>query len=194
MVPTVRALIRQVFQHLLENAIKYRKADIKPEISLSASELDNHWEFRIKDNGIGIAPEFHEKIFSIFQRLHDNTEYSGPGMGLAIVKKIVETHGGEIRVESSEGAGSTFIFTLGKSLAGAASGSMTPANLNSRGTNSHGLKSYGSMPEDRNPGSPFNDTAASVSTKKSARHIPGSPGYSGNTQTNEPSAKNESTG
>jgi len=194
MVPTVRALIRQVFQHLLENAIKYRKADIKPEISLSASELDNHWEFRIKDNGIGIAPEFHEKIFSIFQRLHDNTEYSGTGMGLAIVKKIVETHGGEIRVESSEGAGSTFIFTLGKSLAGAASGSMTPANLNSRGTNSHGLKSYGSMPEDRNPGSPFNDTAASVSTKKSARHIPGSPGYSGNTQTNEPSAKNESTG
>jgi PAS domain S-box-containing protein len=119
-VPTVRALIRQVFQHLIENAIKYRKNGDSPVIRLSAAELPKYWEFRITDNGIGIAPEFHEKIFSIFQRLHDNSEYAGTGMGLAIVKKIVETHEGEIRVESSEGAGSTFIFTLGKTLAGSA--------------------------------------------------------------------------
>ena len=77
-----------------------------------AQRRDGRWELAIADNGIGIEPRFHERVFGLFQRLHTAEEYPGTGMGLAIVKKIVETNGGSVRVESTPGAGATFFVTL----------------------------------------------------------------------------------
>ncbi len=101
----------QVFQNLIGNALKYRSGR-KPLVTISAKKKDLYWEFRVEDNGIGIASQYHERIFTIFQRLHGRTEYSGSGIGLSIVKKIIERHNGRIRVESEEGKGAAFIFTL----------------------------------------------------------------------------------
>jgi light-regulated signal transduction histidine kinase (bacteriophytochrome) len=101
----------QVFQNLIGNALKYRSGE-KPLVTISAKKKDLYWEFRVEDNGIGIARQYHERIFTIFQRLHGRTEYSGSGIGLSIVKKIIERHNGRIRVESEEGKGAAFIFTL----------------------------------------------------------------------------------
>ena len=112
--PTVLAdpgQLEQVFLNLISNALKFRGSE-PPEIQVSAERRDRVWELRVRDNGIGIEPQYFERIFVIFQRLHGREEYSGTGMGLAIVKKIVERHGGRIRVESAPGAGSTFAFTL----------------------------------------------------------------------------------
>ncbi|MDN4165957.1 PAS domain-containing protein [Cytophagales bacterium LB-30] len=106
--------IRQLFQNLISNSLKYQKADVAPHIHISATDHWSHWEFAVSDNGIGIAPEYSEKIFTIFQRLHNKGEYSGTGMGLAICKKIVENMGGKIWVVSEEGKGSKFYFTLPK--------------------------------------------------------------------------------
>jgi PAS domain S-box-containing protein len=102
----------QLFQNLVENAIKYRKADVTPEISIGAERQDDRWLFKVTDNGLGIDPKHHERIFELFQRLHAEEEYSGVGIGLAVSKKIVERHGGRIWVESTPGMGSTFVFTL----------------------------------------------------------------------------------
>lgn len=115
--PTVMAnpaAIKQVFKNLLNNALKYQKQGTKPEIEIGAEELETHWKFTFKDNGIGIAPDFHDNIFQIFQRLHTRDQYSGTGIGLAISKKIIERHGGEIWVESQVDGGSTFYFTINK--------------------------------------------------------------------------------
>jgi len=101
----------QVFQNLIANAIKFRGAD-PPQIQVTAERRGHEWVFAIKDNGIGIAPEHQERIFSIFQRLHHRSDYPGTGIGLAICKKIVERHGGRIWVESQPGKGSTFYFSL----------------------------------------------------------------------------------
>jgi len=109
--------IRQVFQNLIGNALKYAREDKPVKIHINAKTLDDHWQFSISDNGIGIEHEYFEKIFIIFQRLHNKEEFSGTGMGLAITKKIIESQGGKIWVESEEGKGSTFYFTLPKEMA-----------------------------------------------------------------------------
>jgi PAS domain S-box-containing protein len=111
-IQTYKTPVRQVFQNLIGNSLKYHKANEAPVISITSKETKTHFQFSIEDNGIGIAPEYFDKIFIIFQRLHNKDEYSGTGMGLAIAKKIIENLGGKIWIESREGKGSTFYFTL----------------------------------------------------------------------------------
>ena len=112
--PTVRAdesQLIQLFQNLIGNALKFR-SDQPLRIHVDARREGDNWVFSVKDNGIGIDPEFHQKIFMIFQRLHTRDKHPGDGMGLAICKKIVERHGGTIWVESVPAQGATFCFTL----------------------------------------------------------------------------------
>ena len=113
--PTVMADETQLtllLQNLISNAIKFRKNGISPEIHMSAEHTNSEWIFSVRDNGIGIAPEYAERIFMIFKRLHSGEEYEGTGIGLAMCKKIVERYGGRIWVESEPGEGSTFYFTI----------------------------------------------------------------------------------
>lgn len=107
--------LTRLLQNLVGNALKYRSTK-KPIIEIGCKEERNEWTIFIKDNGIGIDPKFFDKIFVIFQRLHNKNEYSGTGIGLAICKKIIERHGGKIWVDSSPAQGSTFYFTLKKFL------------------------------------------------------------------------------
>jgi signal transduction histidine kinase len=102
--------LTQVFQNLIGNALKYR-GERRPVVRVSCREEGDEFVFSVKDNGIGIAPEYIDRIFGIFQRLH-GTEYEGTGIGLAMVKKIIERYGGRIWVESTLGEGSTFSFTV----------------------------------------------------------------------------------
>ena len=106
--------IRQVFQNLLSNALKYCKPNCKPTISIRSTELKDYWQISVTDNGIGIDEQFHQAIFQIFHRLHSRDEYPGTGMGLAITKKIIENLGGTIWVESELGKGASFHFTVKK--------------------------------------------------------------------------------
>lgn len=103
---------RMLVQNLITNALKFSKKGCTPKIDIQAVEKNNFWEFAVSDQGIGIAPKHQQKIFQIFQRLHLDNEYKGTGIGLSHCQKIVELHGGEIWVESEEGEGSTFYFTL----------------------------------------------------------------------------------
>ena len=107
----------QVFQNLIGNAIKFQASGQTPHIEIKAGENSGEWSFTITDNGIGMDPQYHEKIFVMFQRLHTRDAYPGTGVGLAICKKIVIRHGGRIWVDSAQGAGSTFGFTLAKAVA-----------------------------------------------------------------------------
>jgi signal transduction histidine kinase/HAMP domain-containing protein len=101
----------QLFRNLVGNAIRFRRDDVPPVIDVSATQIDDHWRFAVRDNGIGIDPKHYDRIFVIFQRLHGR-ERAGTGIGLAVCKKIVERHGGQIWVESQPGQGSVFYFTL----------------------------------------------------------------------------------
>jgi len=109
-----KAPLRQVFQNLISNALHYCAKDTPPNITIACRQLGQHWEFSVADKGIGISKEFFDKIFLIFQRLHNKEEYSGTGLGLAVTKKTIEHLGGQIWVESTEGKGSTFYFTIPK--------------------------------------------------------------------------------
>jgi light-regulated signal transduction histidine kinase (bacteriophytochrome) len=106
------AQLVQLFQNLVGNAIKYHAPGI-PHIHVSAVKNGaSQWIFSVQDDGLGIDPQYFERIFGMFQRLHKRDEFEGTGMGLAICKKIVERHGGAISVDSKPGIGSTFSFTL----------------------------------------------------------------------------------
>jgi light-regulated signal transduction histidine kinase (bacteriophytochrome) len=109
--------ITQLFQNLLANAIKFR-GEASPEIDVRATQEPGRWVISVRDNGIGIAPEYFDRIFQIFQRLHTRKQYPGTGIGLTICKRIVERHGGEIWVESHPGQGSTFYFSIPEAASG----------------------------------------------------------------------------
>jgi len=112
--PTIladRTQMGQLFQNLIANAIKFH-GDKPPKVTVTAKQVDGFWEIMVKDEGIGIAKEYQEKIFVIFQRLHTRDKYPGTGIGLAICKKIVESHKGSIRVESEPGKGTAFYIRI----------------------------------------------------------------------------------
>lgn len=106
--------LKLLFQNLIANAIKFRHADRKPEITITAETENNGWKFTVSDNSIGIEKQNLERIFIIFQRLHNRSQYEGSGIGLAHCKKIVELHGGHIWADSEPGVGSRFFFTISK--------------------------------------------------------------------------------
>lgn len=112
--PAIKAYplrVRQLFLNLISNAIKYH-SDKNPVIEIGTAQRDGATVFFVKDNGLGIAPEFHNMVFAAFQRLHSQDSIEGTGLGLSICKKVVDMHGGRIWVESAPGSGSTFYFTL----------------------------------------------------------------------------------
>ena len=111
-ITAVASEMRQVFQNLISNALKFRRPDAPPQVTIEVEQTPAGWAFVVADNGIGIDAAYHERIFLVFQRLHARDEYPGTGIGLALVKKIIERQGGEISVRSTPGEGTTFRFTV----------------------------------------------------------------------------------
>lgn len=107
--------LTSVFQNLISNGLKYRRDDVRPELTVAVAEQGEFWHFSIIDNGIGIDAHYHRQIFELFKRLHARDRYSGTGIGLAVCQRVIERHGGEIWVDSVPGQGATFHFTLPKS-------------------------------------------------------------------------------
>jgi light-regulated signal transduction histidine kinase (bacteriophytochrome) len=103
--------LESLYQNLIGNAIKFRSKKI-PRVHIGVTKGEESWSFSVSDNGIGIDPQYFERIFIIFQRLHNREDYPGTGIGLAISKRIVERHGGKIWIESQSGKGSIFFFTI----------------------------------------------------------------------------------
>jgi len=115
--PTIQAnrtKMKQLFQNLIANAIKFHKPDAAPEIVIDCEAQKDFWKFSVQDNGIGISKANQHQIFSIFKRFHTEKEHDGTGIGLSLCKKIVEQHGGEIYLDSTLGKGTTFYFTIAK--------------------------------------------------------------------------------
>ncbi len=113
--PRVRgeaSLLAGVFQNLVGNALKFRSREERPRIEVTLARVGDDWQFAVTDNGIGIEPDYAERIFMIFQRLHPKDVYAGTGIGLAMCRKIIEYHGGRIWLDTDAGAGTTFRFTL----------------------------------------------------------------------------------
>ncbi len=104
--------LTQLFQNLIGNAVKFRRSDGVPEVHVDAQPEGTVWHFQVRDNGIGIPPDYQDRVFGMFQRLHTRDQYEGTGLGLAIVRKIVDRHGGEVWLESTPGVGTTVHFTL----------------------------------------------------------------------------------
>ena len=114
LIKSYKSPLLQLFQNLISNALKYSRSGIRPIVKISVITEDNNWLFAIEDNGIGIEEEYFDRIFVIFQRLHSREEYGGTGMGLAVTKKIVESLGGKIWLDSTVNKGSKFYFTMPK--------------------------------------------------------------------------------
>jgi len=114
--PQVRANVsqlRQLFQNLIGNSVKFTPPDVRPHVRVACRHHGDYWRFTVTDNGIGIAPQYRQRVFGMFKRLHGREDYPGTGIGLALCHKIVEWHGGEIGVDDGPGGvGSTFWFTL----------------------------------------------------------------------------------
>jgi PAS domain S-box-containing protein len=131
--PTVQGdvvQIRQLLQNLVSNGLKYHKKDVAPQVTIQARRQDDGMvRVDVQDNGIGIEPQYHDKLFVMFQRLHSSAEYEGTGIGLAVCKKIIERHKGEIGITSTPGEGSTFWFTLPASQTCEEQGEPTAASL-----------------------------------------------------------------
>ncbi|MEV7323582.1 ATP-binding protein [Streptomyces sp. NPDC093970] len=125
-----------LLQNLLSNAIKFRHPDRPPRVHLGVTEAGANWEFEVRDNGIGIAPEFQEKVFVIFQRLHTKDAYPGTGIGLAMCKKVVEFHGGTISIDPDTPTGTRVLFTLPTLPAVSASAPAAPTAVPDRETQS----------------------------------------------------------
>lgn len=111
-VHTSRTLIRVLLQNLIGNALKFQKGDEPPAVTISAERQDTMWRFSVRDNGIGIDPAMHDKVFAIFQRLHRQEDYPGTGIGLSTCRKLIRLYGGDIGFESAPGKGTNFFFTL----------------------------------------------------------------------------------
>jgi signal transduction histidine kinase len=107
-----RALLRQLLINLVGNALKFGRSDVPPQVRVQAIKDGEDWQLEVVDNGIGIEPEYADKVFVIFQRLHNRDSYPGTGIGLALAKKIVEFHGGRIGIVPTDGPGTTIRFSL----------------------------------------------------------------------------------
>ena len=113
--PTVQgdaAQLQQALQNLLTNALKFARPGVAPEVHVSAARERAGWHVTVQDNGIGIEPQYFERIFKVFQRLHRHDQYDGTGIGLAVVARVIERHGGRVWVTSTPGEGGAFHFTL----------------------------------------------------------------------------------